>query len=107
MDNQQIVKFLIGTRDFSLLQSVQTTLGLNHPCIQWGPGAFFQGIEWPRNEEDHSSQFNADIKKEGSYIALPSMPSWYAQGLLHFYLWFSRTNEKHAQPRAILVMEVM
>jgi hypothetical protein len=53
MDNQQIVKFLTGTSDVSLLQSVQTTLGLTQPCIQWAPGSFVQGIEWPRSEADH------------------------------------------------------
>jgi hypothetical protein len=63
-------------------------VGLTHPCIQWVPGALVQGIEWPRSETEHSPSFNADIKKERSCAALPNMPSWYAQGLLHLYLSF-------------------
>jgi len=103
----KLLHFWQGQEIFLFFKVSRLLLGLTHPCIQWPPGGFIQGIEWPRSEADHLPPINADITKERSYAALPNMPSWYAQGLLHHYLCFPRTIEKHAHPRAILVVEVI
>jgi hypothetical protein len=51
-------------------------LGPTQPPIQWEPGAFSPGVQWPRREADHSPSSSAEVKNGGAIPPLPGTSSW-------------------------------
>jgi hypothetical protein len=70
-----LVQFL-PVQDFSLLHTVQTTLGPTQPPIQWVLGALSPGIKQRGCEANQSHPSSAEVKKGGAIPPLPHMPSW-------------------------------
>jgi hypothetical protein len=60
-----------GTRDFSLLQNIQTNSGPTQPPIQWALRAFALGAKQPRHEPEHS-HLSAKVKNEWCCSSMPS-----------------------------------
>jgi hypothetical protein len=61
-----VFRFLAGTRDFCLLQSVQTVSG-NHPVSCWNRAQYLTvGVKWPRRETDHTPHLVPRLKMSGA-----------------------------------------
>jgi hypothetical protein len=77
------VRFPAGARYFSLLRSVQPTLGPIQPTrgpiqptVQWLPGAPSLEVKRPGCEADHSPPFTAEIKNYGAIPSLAHTSLW-------------------------------
>jgi hypothetical protein len=70
------VRFPAGTRDFSLLHSVQTDSEAIQSPIRCVPVAFSHEVKRPRREADHSPPSSAEIKKCWIIPPLPHASLW-------------------------------
>jgi len=58
-----VVRFLVGVRDFSPLQSMQTGSGAHPASCSVGNEGSVPRTKWLWHEGKHSSPFSADVKK--------------------------------------------
>jgi hypothetical protein len=65
------VQFPEGTRDFSLLKSIQTCSGALQSLIQWVLGALSPRIKQVVCEADRSHPSSAKVKNGGAISPLP------------------------------------
>jgi hypothetical protein len=68
------VRFPAGTRDFSLLHSVQTGSGAHPASYIMGTGGYFP-VKLPWREADHSPRSNAEVNNGGAIPPLPHISS--------------------------------
>ena len=67
------VRVLVGARDFSLLQSIQTGSKI-YPASYWvNIGVTSQGLKWLGREFNYSSLCIAEVKNEWTYTSAPSL----------------------------------
>jgi hypothetical protein len=69
------VQFPAGTRNFSLLHSVQTSSG-GSSSLQRVPKVLFPGACRPGSQADYSPISSATVKNGGASLPLPSSYSW-------------------------------
>jgi hypothetical protein len=69
------VRFLAGTRDFSLFHSVRLAVGSTQLPIQWVSGALSLGLKQQGHEADHSPPLtvSAEVKNGVAVHALLQM----------------------------------
>jgi hypothetical protein len=65
------VRFLAGSRDFSLLHSVQTASGAHPASYPMGTEAGYSVVKRPRREADHSPPSIAEVKNAEAIPPLP------------------------------------
>jgi hypothetical protein len=66
------VQILAESRNFSLLQNVQTDSEAHPITHSMGIGVLPRGIKRPRREVDHSPPSSAEVKNEWSYTSTPT-----------------------------------
>jgi len=74
----------VQEQQLSLLQSIQTLLGLIPSSIQWTRRAFFYREKRLKREDNHSPPSNTDFNNAWRYNFTPKYGSWNAQE--KFYL---------------------
>jgi hypothetical protein len=84
-----MVRFPVGTRDFSLLYSVQTSSGAHPTSYPMGIGGSFPEVKRLGREADHSPPSSAVVKKAGTIPPLSHTSLWCSDclsaGTLSFY----------------------
>jgi hypothetical protein len=66
MDDREVgVRFLAGTRDFSLFRTIQT-----------GSLVVSSWVKWPGREADHSSPSNGEVKNGRAIPPILNIFSW-------------------------------
>jgi hypothetical protein len=65
-----------GSEKNSLLQSVQTSFGVNAAFYTRGAGHSFPGVKRPRREIDHSPLSSDEVRNGGAISPLPHTSSW-------------------------------
>jgi hypothetical protein len=74
MDNRGIsVQFAVGSRDVSLLHSVQIDLGTTQPLIEWVAEALFQRLKRPGREADQYRHLQSKLRMLGTVLSLVFM----------------------------------
>jgi len=67
-----MVQFPAGTREYSVLQNVQTGFGVHSASYSMGTKGFFpRGVKWLQGEVHCSPSSSAKVKNECSYITTP------------------------------------
>jgi len=65
------VQILVGPRDFSLLQNIQTHSGTHLASCSVGTGVLLLWLKWPGHEVNHSPPSCAEVEDEWSYPSFP------------------------------------
>ena len=65
------VRILEGTKNFSLLQNVQTGCGAHTAYCSMGTDVLSSGLKRPGRESYHFPPYSAEIKNEWSYTFIP------------------------------------
>jgi hypothetical protein len=70
-----MIRIPAGTRDSSLLQTVQTGFGVHPASYSLGTGGLFSlgegDVKWPGRQADHSPPSSAHVKNERSRTSTP------------------------------------
>jgi len=78
--------WMIRARGFSLLQTYKLTLGPSFlVSVYW---SFFQVINQPGREVNHSCPVSAEVKMSGACLYSLCVPSWHGQGQLDLFYTF-------------------
>jgi len=67
------IRMLLGVRDFSVLQNVQTGSGAHPASCSLGTGVLSWGLKWLGHYINHRPPSSANLKNEWSYTSSPFM----------------------------------
>jgi hypothetical protein len=69
------IRFPVGSKDFSLLYSVQNGSGAHPTSYPMSTRGSIPGVKRPGREPDHST--SAEVKNDGAMPPLPHMSLWH------------------------------
>jgi hypothetical protein len=76
------VQFSPGSRDLSLLHSIQTCCGAHPASYIMGTGLLPPGVKRPGREADHSHPSSTEVENGGGMSPLPHTSSWRGASLI-------------------------
>jgi hypothetical protein len=88
------VRIPVGTRDFALLQKVQTDSGAHLASYTMGTGVLSRGVKRPDHDVYHSPPSSDEIRNEWRYTSTPL--AYLLYGLERYsctFTFFTKTNE--------------
>jgi hypothetical protein len=92
------VRFRAGTRDFSLLHSVQTASEVYPASYPKATGALSPKLKKPGRESDHSPPSNVEVNNGGALPPFPYTSYW--RGAEQIYLFTIRRYLIRVTPRS-------